>query len=100
VHHARLGWYYLAWRADQWTNAERQTLADAIAPFVMEIEATFGRGRDAPRAARADAKALGVVDSKAQREAVVSVMEDEIVPGLDGLGLGASYAWRARRRPS
>jgi hypothetical protein len=26
------------------------------------------------------------------------VMEDEIVPALDALGLGASHAWRARRR--
>jgi hypothetical protein len=23
-------------------------------------------------------------------------MEEEILPGLDGLGLGASHAWRAR----
>jgi len=25
-------------------------------------------------------------------------MEDEIVPALDALGLGASHAWRARKR--
>ena len=28
VHHTRLGWYYLAWRAPQWTAAERQRAAD------------------------------------------------------------------------
>src|SRR5262249_47554569 len=28
VHHARIGWYYLAWRSPQWTLAERQRAAD------------------------------------------------------------------------
>ena len=35
-----------------------------------------------------------------RRRAVRAVMEDEIVPALDALGLGASHAWRARRRGS
>jgi hypothetical protein len=26
------------------------------------------------------------------------IMEDEIVPALDAVGLGASHAWRVRRR--
>ena len=29
VHHLRLGWYYFAWREPQWTQAERQRVADA-----------------------------------------------------------------------
>ncbi|MGH7297832.1 MAG: ferritin-like domain-containing protein, partial [Polyangiaceae bacterium] len=28
VHHTRLGWYYLAWRAPQWSTAEKQRAAD------------------------------------------------------------------------
>jgi hypothetical protein len=98
VHHAHLGWYYLAWRAPLWSQAERQIIADGIGEFVAEIEQSLWFGRDAPPEARAAADALGVLDSESQREVVRAVMEDEIVPGLDAIGLGASHAWRARRR--
>ena len=98
VHHARLGWYYLMWRAPQWTRAERQRVADRAASIVAEMEARFWHGREAPRGCQRAARALGVLDSAAQRTAVRTIMEQEIVPGLDGLGLGASHAWRARRR--
>ncbi len=98
VSHARLGWYYLAWRAEAWSVEERQRLADEVGAFVMDIEVMFSRGRDAPRGAKSDARALGVLDTKTQRALVRRAMEEEIVPGLDGLGLGASHAWRARRR--
>jgi hypothetical protein len=98
VHHARLGWYYLAWRAPRWTRAERQRVADCAGALVAEIEARFWNGRDAPSAARDAARALGVLESAGQREAVRSIMEDEIVPALDALGLGASHAWRVRRK--
>jgi hypothetical protein len=100
VHHARLGWYYLAWRAPQWTRAERQRVADRAGAHVMHTEVQFWRGRDAPEAARDAARALGVLESDGQRAAVRAVMEDEIVPALDALGLGASHAWRARKRGS
>jgi hypothetical protein len=100
VHHARLGWYYLAWRAPQWTRAERQRVADRAGALVMDVERRFWRGRDAPEGAQGAARALGVLESEGQRRAVRAVMEDEIVPALDALGLGASYAWRARRRGS
>jgi hypothetical protein len=100
VHHARLGWYYLAWRAPQWTRAERQRVADRAGALVMNTETQFWKGRDAPKAARAAARALGVLESAGQRRAVRAVMEDEIVPALDALGLGASHAWRARKRGS
>lgn len=94
VHHARLGWYYLMWRAPQWTRPQRQDVADHIGVVVAGTEHRFWRGRDAvPEAA-----ALGVLDSLTQRAAVAAVMEREIVPALDALGLGASHAWRLRRR--
>lgn len=98
VHHARLGWYYLAWRAPQWTQVERQRVADRAGALVVEVESQFWKGRDAPEEARASARALGVLESIGQRKAVRAVMEDEIVPALDALGLGASHAWRIRKR--
>jgi hypothetical protein len=98
VHHARLGWYYLTWRAPQWTRAERQRVADRAGAMIMNVETQFWRGRDAPEAARGASRALGVLESEGQRHAVRAVMEDEVVPALDALGLGASHAWRARKR--
>jgi rubrerythrin len=98
VHHARFGWYYLSWRSPQWTRPERQRIADRMASNVVMIERRFWRGRDAPASARKAADALGVLDSEGQREAVRAVMETEIVPVLDSLGLGASHAWRLRER--
>ncbi len=98
VHHARLGWYYLLWRAPQWTNDDRQRVADNAGAMVVEIETRFGRGRDAPRGAGKAARALGVLDTARQRKIVRELMEKEIVPGLDALGLGASHAWAKRRR--
>jgi hypothetical protein len=98
VHHARLGWYYLAWRAPAWTRGERQAVADRAGRLVMDVEPRFSRGREAPRGARKAARALGVLDTAAQLEAVRCVMKDQVVPALDALGLGASHAWRARTR--
>jgi hypothetical protein len=97
VHHTRLGWYYLAWRAPQWSVAERQRIADRTGEVVMDIERRFWWGRDAPRGSRKAARALGVLESEGQREVIRQIMEEEIVPALDELGLGASHAWRARR---
>jgi hypothetical protein len=96
VHHARLGWYYFAWRAPQWTRADRQRVADRAGELVVKVERQFWNGRDAPAASRKAARALGVLESAGQREAVRAVMEDEIVPALDALGLGASHAWKVR----
>jgi hypothetical protein len=98
VHHARLGWYYLLWRAEQWTHADRQRVADAAGMMVLHVETRFGTGRDAPRGAQKAARALGVLDTQRQRKVVNEVMESEIVPGLDALGLGASHAWEKRKR--
>jgi len=100
VHHARIGWYYLTWRSPQWSLAERQRLADRMAQMIVNIEVNFWSGRDAPAGSRKAARALGVLDSKSQRKVVRAIMEDEIVPALDALGLGASHAWSARRRGS
>jgi hypothetical protein len=41
---------------------------------------------------------LATLESEGQRAAVRAVMESEIVPVLDSLGLGASHAWRLRER--
>ena len=98
IHHLRLGWYYLAWREPQWTRAERQRAADVAGESIVHIEEQFWLGRDAPRGSRRATAALGVLDSKTQRAVVRRVMEREIVPGLDAFGLGASHAWRVRRR--
>jgi len=98
VHHARLGWYYLLWRAPQWSPADRQRVADDAGLMVMHIEPRFGTGRDAPRGAQKAARSLGVLDTARQRRVVHDVMKNEIVPGLDALGLGASHAWEKRRR--
>jgi hypothetical protein len=64
----------------------------------MDIERQFWRGRDAPRGCKQAAAALGVLDTPSQRKIVRRVMVEEIVPGLDAFGLGASHAWRQRRR--
>ncbi len=98
VHHARLGWYYFAWRAPQWSVPEKQRLADRIARFVTELECYFWTGRDASAEAADDAKALGVLDSPTQRRVIQRVMQDELCPGLDAIGLSGSYAWQRRRR--
>jgi hypothetical protein len=98
VHHARLGWYYLAHRAPRWSRAERQRLADETAHSVVQVEQEFWVGRDAPRAATRAARALGILDSKTQRGIIADVMENEVLPGLDAMGLGASKAWAVRRR--
>jgi hypothetical protein len=97
VHHARLGWYYLTWRAPKWGRDERQRVADRAGILVMRAEQRFWKGRDAPRAARSAARELGVLESAGQRGVVRHILEHEIVPALDALGLGASHAWRARR---
>ena len=98
VHHARLGWYYFAWRAPQWTRAEQQRVADRGGQILVRLEKQFWHGRDAEPKARKAARALGVLESEGQRATVRAVMEDEIVPALDALGLGASHAWRIRAR--
>ncbi len=98
VHHARLGWYYLAWRAPQWTRAEQQRVADRAGELIVKVETQFWHGRDAEPKARKGARALGVLESEGQRVAVREVMEGEIVPALDAVGLGASHAWRMRER--
>jgi hypothetical protein len=100
VHHTRLGWYYLEWRAPQWSRSERQRAADHAGRMVVDVEKRFWWGRDAPAGSRKAARALGLLESEGQREVVRRIMEDEIVPGLDQLGLGASHAWRVRRRGS
>ncbi len=98
VHHTRLGWYYLAWRAPQWSTAERQRAADRTGDVVVDIEKRFWWGRDAPAGSRKAARALGVLESAGQRVTIRRIMEDEILPALDQLGLGASHAWRVRKR--
>jgi hypothetical protein len=98
VHHTRIGWYYLAWRSPQWSRAERQRAADRAGEVVVEVERRFWWGRDAPAGCKKAARALGLLETEGQRRVIRDVMEREIVPGLDELGLGASHAWRVRKR--
>ena len=100
VHHARLGWYYVQYRAERWSPAERLRLAGKVAEFMAGIEQDFAHGSDASPAAAAAAKALGLLDSATQCQAVADVMNEEIVPALDNLGLSGSAAWAERRRAS
>ena len=101
VHHARLGWYYFAWRAPQWTRAERQRVADRAGAVVVGIEKRFWRGRDAPAAARKARARLGVLESAGPAGGrSLPSWRSEIVPALDALGLGSSHAWRIRQRGS
>src|SRR5262249_20310994 len=62
VHHARIGWYYLTWRAPQWSMPERQRAADRAGALVAGVEKRFSRGRDAPPGSRKAARALGVLE--------------------------------------
>jgi 1,2-phenylacetyl-CoA epoxidase catalytic subunit len=94
IHHARVGWYYLAWRAPQWSQAERQRLADAVGNRVAQRAAQISDGRAAPKGSVRAMRALGVMDAATQAQVVKRVMEDEIVPAFDALGLGASHAYR------
>ncbi len=96
VHHARLGWYYLAWRAPQWTQEERQRVADHAAAVVAGVRLRTAPGHDAPPGAEDAASALGLLDTASRRETIARVMDEEIVPGLDSFGLNATYAWHGR----
>lgn len=98
IGHARFGWYAAAHRTRHWSARERQRLADRLATFVVTIERTFWFGRDAPSGAEAAARALGVLDSETQRGVIADVMEREIIPGLDAIGLGGSQMWALRER--
>lgn len=98
LHHARLGWYYAAHRVGSWDAPARRRLSQRIRPFLSVIEQQFWVGRDAPAGVEPAARALGVLDSETQRNVIASVMEGEIVPALDALGLGGSRAWKQRRR--
>jgi hypothetical protein len=94
IHHARLGWYYLAWRAPQWSRADRQYLADAMAPRIASRAAMISDGRSPPPGTARALRALGVMDAAAQSAVVKKIMETEVVPGFDALGLGMSHAWK------
>ena len=96
IHHARLGWYYAASRAPSWNAEERQQVADALAEAVICIEAEFHWGRDAAPPFDRPTRALGVLRTDLQRACIQDVVENEILPGLDALGLNASKAWQRR----
>jgi hypothetical protein len=98
VHHSRLGWYYLVWRAPQWSDAQRQRVANYAGSLIAGTEERHWTGRDAPAASVDAARALGVLDTETQRLTLMQVMDVEILPALDALGLGASHAWRGRAR--
>jgi len=90
IHHARLGWYYAASRAQGWSSEERQQVADALAEAVIRIESEFHWGRDAAEPFDRPTRALGVLSTNLQRACIQDVVHNEILPGLDALGLNAS----------
>jgi hypothetical protein len=92
VHHARLGWYYAMWRAPQWTQAERQRVANRVAEVVLDLDRKFA-GMRLPEAIREEVTRLGVIDAAEQRRIVVRTMNEEIIPALDALGLGTSTVY-------
>jgi len=96
IHHARLGWYYAASRAQGWSSEERQQVADALAEAVIRIESEFHWGRDAAEPFDQPTRALGVLSTSLQRSCIQDVVHNEILPGLDALGLNASKAWDNR----
>ncbi len=96
IHHARLGWYYAASRAQDWSSEQRQQVADALAEAVVCIESEFRWGRDAADPFDLATRALGVLRTDIQRSCIQDVVENEILPGLDALGLNASKAWQQR----
>ena len=98
IHHARLGWYYAAARQPAWTLEERQQVADAVGEAIARIEHEFWHGREPDASASPAAHALGILDTETQRACIREVVESELLPGLDALGLGASSAWEARVR--
>jgi hypothetical protein len=93
VHHARLGWYYLAWRAPQWSFEERQHAADRTGIAVMDIARRHRAQRPAPTRVEIEARSLGIIDFRERSRIVREVMETEILPALDSHGLGASLAY-------
>ena len=96
IHHARLGWYYAASRAQGWSSEERQQVADALAEAVIRIESEFHWGRDAAEPFEQPARALGVLSTNLQRSCIQDVVHNEILPGLDALGLNAGRVWENR----
>jgi hypothetical protein len=98
VHHARLGWYYAASRAHCWSPEERQQVADALAEAVIRIESEFHWGRDAVEPFDRPTRALGVLSTPQQRSSIQDVVQNEILPGLDALGLNASKVWEIARK--
>lgn len=98
IHHARLGWYYAADRSPSWSTDERQQVADALAEAVICIESEFHWGRDAAPPFDHPTRALGVLRTDLQRSCIQDVVENEILPGLDALGLNATKAWAESSR--
>jgi hypothetical protein len=96
IHHARLGWYYAASRSPSWSIDERQQVADALAEAVICIESEFHWGRDAAPPFDRPTRALGVLRTDLQRSCIQDVVQNELLPGLDALGLNASRVWQNR----
>jgi hypothetical protein len=96
--HAQFGFLYLElWRP--WLDA-RPAVREAMGGFLRRAFAVLerelaGAGPDF-RAPTADEAALGVPTAESMRETFYSTIEQAIVPALDGFGLAASAAWRAR----
>ena len=92
VHHARFGWKLLAEVAPGLdTEARRRTSAYLVAVFERDLRALAPSAK-MPAATDA-ALALGAPDGASQWATFWQTMTAVTVPGLDGAGLCASWAW-------
>ena len=96
--HAKFGFLYLElWRPYLTEHAEARA---ALAGFLPRAFAAIERELAAPRPGfqepTADEIALGVPTTESLRATFYTTVEQAIVPALDGFGLEASAAWRAR----
>ena len=89
IHHARLGGHDLAWRAPQWSQAERQRVADHSGNIVAGVERQFWNGRDIARCTVPPRALSACSIPKLSAATIRQVMEDEIVPGLERARTGS-----------
>lgn len=99
IGHARLGWRFVARHVPQMSPAARARLGRYLAVAFAHLEdhelSHLPLGPPPP----VGAEALGLCDGAAARALFYDTVTQVIVLRLEGLGLPAAAAWRARRAP-
>jgi hypothetical protein len=98
--HARLGWKALSWVLDSRELVEVPFLRDEVRRHLQWIEQALV----VPSLRRLEAKVpfdpalaeLGVLDPAVRVDTIYRVLEVQVVPALDALGLDGSRSWRER----